>query len=69
MLIIKTLYVKITEKAARSAAVLFNACMKDLNMGNKGRTFTSNAYISVFLTGSVQKLHLMSMHFIIEFTY
>lgn len=60
---------KITEKAARSAAVLFNSDMKYLNMENNGRIFTSNANISVFLTGSLQKLHIVSMHFIIEVIY
>lgn len=60
---------KIIEKTARSAAVLFASSMKDLDMGNNGRIFTSNALTSLFLTGSVQKLHLVSMHFIIEVTY
>lgn len=60
---------KITEKAARSAAVLFISYIKDLRMGNNGRIFTSNAHISVFLIGSVQKLHIVNMHFIIEVTY
>lgn len=59
---------KITKKAARSAAVLFNSYMKDLNMGNNGRIFTSNAHISVILTGSVQKSHLVSMCFVVEVT-
>lgn len=60
---------KVTEKAAGNAAVLFTSYMKDSNMGNNGRIFTSNAHISVFLTGSVQKLCPVSMHFIIEVTY
>lgn len=61
---------KITEKAARSAAVLlFNSCVNDLNVGNNGRIFTSNAHISLFLTGSLQKLHLVRMHFITEIIY